>query len=270
METPRLDAELLLMETLGWSREELYRNPGDELQESHAERFESLVSRRVRGEPVAYLTGSQEFWSLDLRVTPDVLIPRPETEHLVETVLDFLASCPDPCRVLEVGTGSGAIAVCLAKECARAEVWATDVSAPALDVAGENARRHGVERRIHWLQGDLLAPVRGLPGGFDVLVSNPPYIPGGELARLQREVREWEPALALDGGVDGMDFYRRIVGDGVRHVRQRGLLAVEVGAEQGEEVSRLFRAHGELRRVRVRPDYAGRPRVVTAERVQGV
>ncbi len=270
VDAPRLDAELLLMETLGWSREDLYRNPEGELQESHAERFESLVSRRVRGEPVAYITGSQEFWSLDLRVTPHVLIPRPETEHLVETVLDFLASRPDPCRVLEVGTGSGAIAVCLAKESARAEVWATDVSAPALDVARENARRHGVERRIHWLRGDLLAPVRGLPGCFDVLVSNPPYVPNGEIPRLQRDVRDWEPALALDGGADGMDFYRRIVRDGVRHVRQGGLLAVEVGAEQGDDVSRLFRAHGELRRVRVRPDYAGLPRVVTAERVQGV
>ncbi len=270
MEAPRLEAEVLLMETLGWSREDLYRNPEGELQESHAVRFESLASRRIRGEPVAYITGSQEFRSLDLRVTPHVLIPRPETEHLVEAVLDFLASRSAPCRVLEVGTGSGAIAVCLAKECARAEVWATDVSAPALDVARENARRHGVERRIHWLRGDLLAPVRGLPGCFDVLVSNPPYIPGGEIARLQRDVREWEPALALDGGVDGMDFHRRIVGDGVRHVRQGGLLAVEIGAEQGDEVSRLFRAHEELRRVRVRPDYAGLPRVVSAERAPGV
>ena len=118
--------------------------------------------------------------------------------------------------------------------------------------------------------GDLLAPVRGLPGCFDVLVSNPPYVPNGEIPRLQRDVRDWEPALALDGGADGMDFYRRIVRDGVRHVRQGGLLAVEVGAEQGDDVPRLFRAHGELRRVRVRPDYARLPRVVTAERVQGV
>ena len=265
-DTPRLDAEMLLMDVLGWSREALYRGPEVELQDPQIARFEGLVGRRGQGEPVAYITGSQEFWSLDFRVRPDVLIPRPETEHLVETVLRFLASCPGPCRVLEIGTGSGAIAVCLAKECARAEVWATDVSAPALDVARENARRHGVERRIHCLRGDLLAPVRGLPGGFDVLVSNPPYIPSGEIPRLQRDVRDWEPGLALDGGVDGMDFYRGIVRDGVCHLREGGLLAVEIGAEQGDEVSRLFGAHGELRQVRVLPDYSGLPRVVTAER----
>ena len=264
--TPGLDAELLLMEAFGWSREDLYRNPEGGLPGPRAERFESLVSRRTRGEPVAYITGWQEFWSLEFRVTPEVLIPRPETEHLVETVLNFLAPRPGPCRILEIGTGSGAIAVSLAKECARTEVWATDVSAAALDVARGNARRHGVERRIHWLRGDLLDPVQGLPGGFDVLVSNPPYIPSGHLPGLQRDVRDWEPGLALDGGVDGMDFYRGIVRDGVCRLREGGLLAVEIGAEQGDEVSRLFSSHGELCQVRIRPDYSGLPRVVTAER----
>ena len=258
------------MEALGWSREDLYRNPEGELPEPRAERFESLVSRRSRAEPVAYITGSREFWSLDFRVTPAVLIPRPETEHLVETVLDVLASRPGRCRVLEVGTGSGAIAVCLAKECARAEVWATDVSAAALDIARENAHRHGVSARIHWLQGDLLAPVQGLSGWFDVLVSNPPYIASGAITRLQRDVRDWEPALALAGGVDGMDFYRRILRDGVDHLQEGGVLAVEVGAEQGGGVSRLFQAHGELRGARVVRDYAGLPRVAAAERARAV
>ncbi len=265
--TPRLDAELLLMEALGWSREDLYRSPGTELRDSQAERFESLLSRRVQGEPVAYIAESREFWSLDFRVTPDVLIPRPETEHLVETVADFLASRRGPCRVLEIGTGSGAIAVCVAREWPDAEVWATDVSAPALDVARENASRHGVGGRIHWLRGDLLAPVQGLLDWFDVLVSNPPYISSGEIGRLQRDVRDWEPALALDGGADGMDFYRRLARDGVRHLRKGGLLAVEVGAEQGGGVSELFLAQAGLRRTRVRRDYAGFPRVVAAERI---
>ncbi len=264
IDTPRLDAEMLLMEVLGWSREALYRSPEVELQDPQIARFEGFVGRRGRGEPVAFLTGSREFWSLEFRVTRDVLIPRPETEHLVETVLDFLASHRDRCRILEVGTGSGAIAVSLAKECPRAEVWATDVSAPALEVARENARRHGVERRIHWLQGDLLAPVRA--GRFDVLVSNPPYIPRGEIPCLQREVRDWEPALALDGGIDGMDFYRRIVRDGVRHLRDGGLMGVEIGADLSGGVSELFRAHAELHRVRIMSDYSGSPRVVAAER----
>ena len=265
-DTPGLDAELLLMEALGWSREDLYRSPEVELQDPQIARFEGFVGRRGRGEPVAYVTGSREFWSLEFRVTRDVLIPRPETEHLVETVLDFLASRPGRCRILEVGTGSGAIAVSLAKERERAEVWAADVSAPALEVARENARRHGVERRIHWLRGDLLAPAQGLPGCFDVVVSNPPYIPSGELAGLQRDVRDWEPALALDGGIDGMDFYRRIVRDGVRHLRDGGLMAVEIGADLSRGVSELFRTHAELRRVRILSDYSGRPRVVAAER----
>ena len=265
--TPRLDAELLLMETLGWSREDLYRNPEGGLRQAQAERFESLVSRRLRAEPVAYMTGTQEFWSLDFRVTPDVLIPRPETEHLVETVVEFLASRPGPCRVLEIGTGSGAIAVCLARECAEAEIWATDVSAPALDVARDNASRHGVEGKIRWLRGDLFAPVHGLTERFDVLVSNPPYVPSGEIGGLQRDVRDWEPVLALDGGADGMDFYRRFVREGARHLREGGLLAVETGAEQGGAVSRLFDAEAGFHRVRVRRDYAGLPRVVTAERM---
>lgn len=269
-DTPRLDAELLLMEALGWSREDLYRNPGGPVPAPRAERFEGLVSRRLRAEPVAYVTGFQEFWSLDFRVTPDVLIPRPETEHLVEAVLEFLASRPGPCRVLELGTGSGAVAVSLAKECGRAEVWATDVSPAALDVARDNARRHGVGPRIHWLQGDLLAPVQGLRGRFDVLVSNPPYVPSGTLACLEPGVRDWEPALALAGGVDGMDFHRRIVRDGVRLLRDGGLLALEVGAEQGGGVARLLQVHGELRGARVVRDYAGRARVAAAQRVRAV
>ena len=266
---PRLDAEVLLMKVLGWSREDLYRNPEGALGESRAERFESLVSRRVGAEPVAYVTGSREFWSLDFRVTPDVLIPRPETEHLVEAVLEFLAARRGPCRVLEIGTGSGAVAVCLAKENPAAEVWATDISEPALEIARENADRHGVGQRIHWRRGDLLAPVQGLPGGFDVLVSNPPYVPSGDIAGLQREVRDWEPALALDGGADGMDFCRRLLRGGVRHLRPGGMLAVEVGAEQGGAVSRLFEGRRKLHRVRLRRDYAGLPRVVTGERMPG-
>ena len=138
---------------------------------------------------------------------------------------------------------------------------------PALNVARDNASRHGFEGRIRWLRGDLFAPVHGLTGWFDVLVSNPPYVPSGEIARLQRDVCDWEPALALDGGADGMDFYRRFVGEGARHLREGGLLAVEVGAEQGGAVSRLFDAEAGFHRVRVRRDYAGLPRVVTSERM---
>ena len=267
--TPKLDAEVLLMKSLGWSREDIYRNPEFELQEVQAQRFADSVSRRVRAEPVAYVTGSREFWSLEFRVTPDVLIPRPETEHLVEAVLEFLAARRGPCRVLEIGTGSGAVAVSVARECERAEVWATDVSQPALQVARENAARHGLGQRIRWRRGDLFAPVQGLPAWFDVVVSNPPYVPSGDIAGLRRDVRDWEPALALDGGADGMDFCRRLVRGGLRHLRAGGMLAVEVGAEQGGAVSRLFETRQKLHRIRVRRDHAGLPRVVTGERMPG-
>ena len=264
--TSRLDAELLLMEVLGWSREDLYRSHEGTLDASEAKRFEALVTRRERGEPIAYLIWRREFWSLDFIVSADVLIPRPETEHLVEAVVDFLASRPGSQRILDLGTGSGAIAVCVAKECPRAEVWATDISAAALAVARNNARRHGVDHRIRWLQGDLFTPLRGSAECFDALVSNPPYIPSREIAWLPGDVSEWEPALALDGGTDGMDFYPRIVRDGTPRLREGGLLALEVGGDLAGRVSELYRAHGELRRVRVLQDYAGLPRVVAGEK----
>ena len=266
IDTARLDAEVLLMEVLGWSREDLYRNPEAELQDFQAARFHGLAARRRRGEPTAYLTGSREFWSLDFRVTPDVLIPRPETEHLVQTVLSILAARPGPRRVLDIGTGSGAVALALAAERADLEVWATDVSAAALRVARANAQRHGVAGRVHLGEGDLFAPVRGRDGFFDVLASNPPYVPRGAMARLPREVRDWEPAAALDGGADGMDCYRRIAREGARYLRPGGTMALEVGAGLAPGVRGLFRdgaGFGEMRTVR---DYAGRDRVVAAER----
>ncbi|MCY4486683.1 MAG: peptide chain release factor N(5)-glutamine methyltransferase [Deltaproteobacteria bacterium] len=266
--TSRLDAELLLMEALGWSREDLYRSPETVLDARETERFVALVGRRAGGEPVAYLRGTQEFWSLEFAVTRDVLIPRPETEHLVEAVVDSLSERHGWQRVLDLGTGSGAIALSVARECPEAEVWATDVSAPALAVARKNARRHGVGRRIHLFQGDLCAPVRDLPGYFDAVVSNPPYISTREMARLPRDVREWEPTLALDGGVDGMGFYRRIVEEAIPLLREGGLLAVEVGADLGDAVCELFRAHRDIRGVRMQRDYAGLPRVVAAERIR--
>ena len=266
IDTARLDAEVLLMEALGWSREDLYRNPEAELQDFQAARFHALAARRGRGEPTAYVTGSREFWSLDFRVTPDVLIPRPETEHLVQTVLDLLAERPGPRRVLEIGTGSGAVAVALARERADLEVWATDVSAAALRVARANAQRHGVAGRVRLVEGDLFAPVRGREGFFDVLASNPPYVPRGEMARLQREVRDWEPAAALDGGADGMDCYRRIARDGARYLRPGGWTAVEVGAGLAPGVRGLFRDGAGFRELRTVRDYAGHDRVVAAER----
>ncbi|HET9764169.1 MAG TPA: peptide chain release factor N(5)-glutamine methyltransferase [Casimicrobiaceae bacterium] len=262
----RLDAEILLGEALGIERGKIYLNNDRALDDAELARFRSLIARRASGEPVSYITGRREFWSLDLIVNPAVLAPRPETELLVETALGFARRYrvkDRRLRILDVGTGSGAIAVALAEEIPAAEVWASDISSDALEVARNNARRHNVEQKIRFLAGDLFAPVAEMAGGFDLIVSNPPYIRSGELATLPRDVRDYEPRLALDGGADGLDFYRRIAREAPRYLSAGGFLAVEIGAGMGEEVARLFAAAG-FSSVRVDKDLAGSERVVSA------
>lgn len=265
----RLDAEVLLGHTLNCRREDLYRGPECVLTQEARDRFVTLLGRRGRGEPAAYITGRREFWSLDFFVTPEVLVPRPETELLVEVAVGILARKSSPSCILEIGTGSGAIAVSLSTQRAEAEIWATDLSGAALEVARMNARRHNVEKRIHFLQGDLFAPVGewGL-GFFDLMISNPPYVPSEEIERLPAEIRHWEPRPALDGGVDGLDFYRRILGEAPRYLTGAGFLVLEIGGESGTRVSRMVEATGAFRVRAIHRDYAGRERVVVAERLR--
>lgn len=267
VECPRLDAECLLMAALGWSRERLYRDLPRPLEAAERSSFEHMVSRRCLGEPIAYVTGHREFWSLDFKVSRDVLVPRPETEHLLETGLAFLTSWTGPPRVLELGTGSGALAVSLAHERADIEIWATDVSAAALEVARENARRHGVLDRIHLLEGDLFGALGGMAPGFAAVVSNPPYIASGGVPDLPGAVRGWEPLLALDGGADGMVFHRRIIAEGARHLLSGGLLALEIGCGTADTVRGLMGAAAGFNAGTVVRDYAGRDRVVWACRM---
>jgi release factor glutamine methyltransferase len=267
VETARLDAECLLAGVLDCPRWQLVLEPRRHLPVDAFARYLALLARRERREPVAYLLGRREFWSLSLAVSPDVLIPRPETETLVEAALALLrAGRPDP-TILELCTGSGAIAIALARELPAARLLATDVSARALITAAENARAHGVAGRIRFLRGDLWRALNGDlgPGAADLVVANPPYVRQAELAGLMPEVR-WEPRLALDGGMDGLAVVREIVQGAPARLAPGAHLALEIGADQGEAVRALLASHPALECVRVLPDLAGRDRVALARR----
>lgn len=255
----RLEAELLLAATLGFDRVGLYVNFDRPLSQAELSAFRERVKRRAQREPLQYILGDTEFWSLAFAVTPAVLIPRADTEVLVE---EALARVEGPARVLDVGTGSGAIAVALAKERPELVVTALDRSADALLVARGNVARHGLTARVVCVEGDLAR----LPDGpFDLVVSNPPYIPSPDWAELMPEVRDHEPRMALDGGADGLEAYRHLAGQSLRLLVPGGWLLVEVGIGQAEDVGALFRAAG-LDEVGKRDDYAGIPRVVMGQR----
>lgn len=269
IDTARLDAEVLLGSVLGVDRAGVFSRFTQPLSLAQCQEFWRLLQRRATHEPLQYITGVQEFWSLEFQVTPNVLIPRPETEILVETVLQLLSpvsglQSPVSSRMLDIGTGSGCIAITLAKELPKAELWAVDISPAALLVARENAQRHGVGERIHFLQGDLFSPLGNEVLLFDVIVSNPPYIARSELITLQPEVSAWEPHVALDGGSDGLAFYRRLVQEGQAHLRSGGRLVLELGAGQYPDVQRLIEAQSNLTIETCVRDYAGHERVVVA------
>jgi release factor glutamine methyltransferase len=275
VEGARLDAEVLLAAILGGRREDLYVQDSRGLTAEEERLFKEALARRTVREPVAYIVGKREFWSLDFAVSPAVLIPRPETELLVELALSGLNSMSGPPRAdfvgpglyaLDLGTGSGAVAISLARERADLTLWATDLSEPALDTARANARRHAVEPKIRFSQGDLFEPVADKKDFFDVIVSNPPYIARSALARLPSDVRDWEPRMAVDGGIDGLDFYRRIVAEAASYLRAEGFLLVEVGPESAAQVRGLFAASGRYEKCAVHRDYSGRPRAVSARK----
>jgi release factor glutamine methyltransferase len=255
IESARLDAELLLSATLAMDRVTLYVNFERPLNADELSRYREKVQRRASREPIQYILAETEFWSLPFHVDPAVLIPRADTEVLVEEALKRMHGC---CKVLDIGTGSGAIAIALAHEKPESRVTAIDCSVAALDVARGNARRNGVENRVSCLAGDL----KSLPQGpFDMIVSNPPYIPSQDWEKLMPEVRDHEPRLALDGGDDGLEAYRRIAVQAAQLLSADGWLLVEVGIGQAKVVTALFRAAG-LIDVLQRADYAGIPRVV--------
>ena len=261
IDSPRLDAELLLADALGLDRVGLYLNFERPLLAGELANFREKVKRRADREPLAYILGHTEFWSLPLTVTPDVLIPRPDTELLVEQALALGGEGP---RALDVGTGSGALAIALAHERPQWTITAIDISPAALAVAMENARGNGVAERITFVATDLAK----LPAGpFDLIVANPPYIPHGELATLMPEVRDYEPHLALDGGKDGFDAYRALARQAGGVLAPGGWLLVEVGHDQAAAVQELFNEAG-LREIFAARDLAGIERVVGGRRPQ--
>ena len=260
VESPRVDAEVLLAHCLGLERIRLYMDHDKPMAAEELAAYRAVVQRRLTGEPVAYITGTREFWSLSLEVDPAVLIPRPETELLVELAL---ARCEGGDPVLaDVGTGSGAIAIALAHELPRATVMALDSSAGALDVARRNAARHGVALTI--LQGDLLEPLSGheeLQGRLDLVVSNPPYVTTAEMEQLPRHVGDFEPRQALCGGADGLDVYRRLVPGAAGALRPGGHLVLEIGHTQAGALSALMEQAGYVE-ISVHQDLAGLDRAV--------
>lgn len=264
LENSRLDAEVLLRHVLDMKKEQLYMNGDATISAGQEAMFRELLLRRSRREPVAYITGHKEFWSLDFFVSPAVLIPRPETESLVEVALQCVRrlASESPVKVLDVGTGSGVISVCLAKEHAATQIVAVDFSRVALNMARVNAKRNGVADRIQFLPGDLFASVEPLRETFDLIVSNPPYIRTDELPRLAPEIHRWEPTIALDGGMDGLNTYRRIIAEGHKYVTTGGSMVLEIGADMAPQVADLFSRTGCYGPASVYPDYAGKDRVI--------
>jgi release factor glutamine methyltransferase len=266
VDNARLDAELLLAEVLGLTRTQIYTSFERPLAPAEVDRFRELVRRRAAREPVAYITGRREFWSLDFAVDRRVLVPRPETELVVEIAVDALrarGSNGAGLLAADIGTGSGAIAVAIAKELPDARVIATDRSEAALEIAPANASRHGVDGRIEFRTGDGCAPLAGA-GPFDVIASNPPYVRKAEIATLAPEVREWEPKWALESGPEGMDVTQPMVEDAFELLAPGGSLVVEVGT-QSALVRDCFMRRG-YDAVTVRRDLAGLERVVTGRR----
>jgi len=258
--SPRLDAEVLLADSLGVDRLYLYLNLERPLSQRERDRYRQSIVRRARREPASLITGKKEFWSYEFRVVPGVLIPRPDTEILVECILREMSRFQDP-LVLEIGVGSGAVSVSLLREHESCRAVGTDVSLAALMLARENAQVSGVKDRLHLAASDFFSSLkRG--SHFDIVCSNPPYIPTCDIESLDPEIKYFEPVSALDGGSDGLDAIRKIAQDASHFLKPGGVLALEIGDGQSEKVSAIFNDSCGCRRVSVAKDLAGRGRVV--------
>jgi release factor glutamine methyltransferase len=262
--SPRLDAEVLLAHALNVDRLHLYLNLDAPLLPEERDRYRVLVERRARREPVAQIIGQKEFWSIPLRIPSGVLIPRPETELLVEAVLAEIGGLDAP-TILEIGTGSGAVSIALARENPRARIVATDIDLLALRAAADNARDAGVDSSITFVASDLFSAFRP-DTRFDVICSNPPYIPHDVIPSLEPEISRFEPRRALDGGADGLEIVRRILRDAGDFLCQTGALVLEIGDGQAPAVREIFLSVGKFREIRILPDLAGRPRVAKGKR----
>jgi release factor glutamine methyltransferase len=269
--SPRMNAELLLMFALGCDRAYLYAHPERELTADEQSRYDAALAERARGVPAQYITGHQEFWGVDLIVSPAVLIPRPETEHVIEAVLALMnvrraggQAAPlhtVPLRIADVGTGSGCIALALAKELPQAEIHATDISAPALEIARANAARHQLGNRIHFHEGDLLEGLN--PESFDFIVSNPPYVGKSEEDQVQLEVRKFEPRNAVFSGPTGLEVVERLIPQAYSALKPGGWLVMEISGTIVERVKLLLREWDDLG---INPDLQSISRVAQAKK----
>ena len=264
IDSPRATGEILLAHALKVNRIDLYLNYDQPLVAEELNTFKILIKRRIRREPVAYILGAKEFWSLDLTITPDVLIPRPETERLVEVALKLLSEIPSsqPQRILDLGTGSGAIVLALVSQQSRHVYFASDYFIKAAELASRNADQHDLCGRIHFFVGDWLTPLSPEKSRFDMIVSNPPYIPSQVIGKLQPEIHRFEPFAALNGDHDGLSCFRKIVGSAHNYLKPHGVLLLEIGHEQKDDVRRIVSDCGFYDGFKHAKDYGGHDRVV--------
>jgi release factor glutamine methyltransferase len=265
IDSPRATAEILLAHALHTERVQLYVHHDQPLEQTELDSFKQLLRRRLRREPVAYIVGWKGFWTLELTVTPEVLIPRPETERLVEAALAVLNAFPQgrTARVLDLGTGSGAIALALAAEAPEHRYFACDISPAAIGIARRNAEAAEAADRVHFWAADWFSALQPARAVFDVIVSNPPYVASGVIDGLQPEIAGHEPRLALDGDADGLRSYRAIVAEAHRHLTPGGRLLMEIGCDQRQAVQQLIEASGRYAGFECLKDYSGRDRVVS-------
>jgi release factor glutamine methyltransferase len=263
------EARWLLAFVLKTNLTDLIINGQKELSREQLKKFQNLIFKRKLRIPFAQIVSSQEFFDLKLKITPDVLIPRPETEILVEETMKIIGRGKGRGRktplIIDVGTGSGCIAIALAKNVPDIKVFAIDISQQALEIAKENAKKHNVSEKISFLHGDLFEPLRGIKNKVDLIISNPPYIATSQILELEPEVKDFEPIIAIDGGSDGLDFIRRLIEQSVIYLKPDGVLIFEIGYDQAEKVEKLLQKSGHYKDIEFKLDYAGIKRIVIAK-----
>lgn len=264
--TPLLDAELMAAKALGRDRLYVIIHMDDEMEEEMAERLQVMVEERKNGRPLQYITGHQEFMGLDFYVAEGVLIPRPDTEVLVEKVIELANEFESP-KILDIGCGSGAISVSLAKYVESSKVWSVDISKIALEIGRKNAASNEVADRIEFIESDLFQKIEGKGVEFEIIVSNPPYIRRADIEGLHVQVKEYEPTGALDGGIDGLDFYRKIVEQGREHLVSGGYMAFEVGHDQAADVALIMEHSSSFENISIYKDLPGIDRVVIGKKI---
>jgi release factor glutamine methyltransferase len=259
-DTPRLDVELLLEKVLDVDRLYLHININKEITNEEENKFIQLINERIKGRPIAYIVENREFMGLDFYVKEGVLIPRPDTEILVEEIIE-LCKCKDSVNILDIGTGSGAITISLAKYIKNSSVMSFDISEIALEIAKKNAVNNEVDSKIKFVKSDLFESIKGQDIKFDVIVSNPPYIPKADIKTLHTQVKDYEPYNALEGGDDGLDFYRNITKESIHYINEGGVLAYEVGHNQAVDVVKIMKDNG-YTNIYTKKDLQGIDRVV--------